>query len=63
MSQYTSLAEPFNLCMFQLPQLLTGDTDTSPMVKPWEGQGKGHVCTNCFAAIRKGEMGKSTISS
>lgn len=33
MSQYMALAEPFDSCVPQFPQVLNGDNDTSPMVK------------------------------
>ena len=58
MSQYMALAEAFDSCMPQFPQLLNGDNDICPMVKPWECQGGDHRCTNCFASNLERRDGK-----
>lgn len=45
-----ALAEPFDSCMPQFPQLLNRDNDSSPTLKPWECQGGDHLRTNRFAS-------------
>lgn len=58
MRQDMALAEPFDSRMPQFPQLLNGDNDNSPMMKPQECQGGDHLRTNCFASNPERRDGK-----